>query len=287
MTAWVRLCIVVTILMACGHRNGTGTPDPDATGGPGDDASVSGSDSGVGIDAPPFDGTCDAISGAQCSNCKDDDEDGRIDGFDPECTGASDDDESSFSTGIPGDNKDEVMQDCFFDGDSGGGNDGCDVHICCLLGATTVAECTIGANRYDPKSCPPPIGTQALPASCIEKCGKLTPPGCDCFGCCTICNPDTNECKDIILNPVDSMGCTLTTLGDPTKCLACEKNAQCGNSTCGGDTCVLCPGQDPSDLPPSCGGATECPIGTIACTDDGMCGDLAYCANGCCIGVIQ
>jgi hypothetical protein len=38
----------------------------------------------------------------QCDNCIDDDGDGLIDGFDPHCIFSLDDDESSFSTGIPG-----------------------------------------------------------------------------------------------------------------------------------------------------------------------------------------
>ena len=52
-----------------------------------------------------------------------------------------DNDEGSFATGIPGDNKDANKQDCFFDGNSGGGDDGCNQHVCCLFGATTKAEC--------------------------------------------------------------------------------------------------------------------------------------------------
>jgi hypothetical protein len=36
----------------------------------------------------------------QCSSCKDDDGDGQIDGFDLQCTGPNDNDESSFATGI-------------------------------------------------------------------------------------------------------------------------------------------------------------------------------------------
>ncbi len=36
----------------------------------------------------------------------DNDGDGLVDGFDPECTGPFDDDEATFATGIPGDNKD-------------------------------------------------------------------------------------------------------------------------------------------------------------------------------------
>ena len=41
-----------------------------------------------------------------CSDGMDNDGDGLVDGFDPECTGPFDDDEATFATGIPGDNKD-------------------------------------------------------------------------------------------------------------------------------------------------------------------------------------
>src|SRR5690606_24247713 len=69
----------------------------------------------------------------QCSDCVDNDGDGRIDGFDVECTGAADNDESSFATAIPGDNRDATMQDCFFDGNSGAAQGECNLHVCCLL----------------------------------------------------------------------------------------------------------------------------------------------------------
>ena len=292
MTSWLRTGLVLTLLLAaCGHKAGNTAPDATGTGGGPDAAGDPTGDGGGTIDAPPggdamVSTMCDP-SGPQCNNCKDDDGDGRIDGFDPECTGQSDNDEASFATGIPGDNKDPVMQDCFFDGNSGAGNDGCNVHVCCLLGARTVAECPIGANRYDPAACPPPIGQQPLSQQCIDTCGKLTPAGCDCFGCCTICDPATNECHDIDINLMDSVGCTPDTLGDPTKCLSCTKSTTCGSAACGGETCILCPGQDPADLPASCRGATMCPPGGTSCTSDAGCGALAYCANGCCIGVIQ
>src|SRR6478609_3127994 len=39
--------------------------------------------------------------------------------------GPLDNDESSFATGIPVDNIDACKQDCFFDGNSGMGDDGC------------------------------------------------------------------------------------------------------------------------------------------------------------------
>ena len=63
----------------------------------------------------------------QCSDGIDNDGDGKIDYDDPECVGGLDNDESSFATGIPGDNVDACKQDCFFDGNSGMGDDGCDV----------------------------------------------------------------------------------------------------------------------------------------------------------------
>jgi hypothetical protein len=264
--------MAIAMLAACGHHSSNGT---DSDGGAGGDG---------GIDAPLFSGMCNP-NGPACSNCKDDDGDGRVDGFDPQCTGPDDNDEGSFATGIPGDNKDPVMQDCFFDGDSGAGNDGCNIHVCCLLGAKTVADCPIGASRYNPDDCPPPLGKTALPPRCIDKCGKLAPPGCDCFGCCTICDPVTNQCFDIDINPADSVGCTPAALGDPTKCLRCVKNTECGSAPCGGETCILCPGQDPNDLPSTCHGTSTCPGETVPC-NNGACAEGTYCSNGCCIGAI-
>src|SRR3569623_791673 len=122
-------CVLIIFLVACGGHHGDGS---------GDDAGTGGDGSMVFIDAPPFDGTC-TPGGPQCSNCKDDDGDGLIDGFDPQCTGPFDNDEGSFATGIPGDNIDTINQDCFFDGNSGACNDGCNQHVCRQLGAT---KCT-------------------------------------------------------------------------------------------------------------------------------------------------
>lgn len=285
MRVWFRV-LVITMLVACGHKGGGGT-DIDAPGTVGDGGGTGG-DGGVGTDGS-FPGTCTASS-AQCSNCIDDDLDGRIDGLDLQCTGPLDNDEATFATGIPGDNKDAVNQDCFFDGDSGAGNDGCNIHVCCLLGITKKSDCMIGQNQFDPNECPPPIGTGTLSQKCIDTCGKAAPPGCDCFGCCTICLPGTTpaQCFDININPAVSPNCTNDTLSDPTKCLRCTKNTLCGSGTCNANdptSCILCPGQDPSTLPSSCGGA-KCPVGSTTCTSDSGCGSGSYCSNGCCIGVI-
>ena len=269
----VSLCAVLVI--ACGSKKNSGE-DSDANDG------VPGGFDGGNHDAP-FGGTCTPNASApECSNCMDDDGDGKIDGYDIQCTGPLDDREDSFSTGIPGDNIDAVDQDCFFDGDSGAGNDGCSIHVCCLLGATTKADCPIGRNRYNPAECPPPIGTGMLSQKCIDTCGKLAPPGCDCFGCCTICDPaNPTMCYDIATNPATSPNCTTATISDPTKCLPCQKNTMCGNP-CGG--CILCPGQ--TMLPPGCNG-NECPGGQLPCNDvDNSCAEGTYCSNGCCIGTI-
>lgn len=275
------LAAITCALVACGSNGGAGT-DGGADDGDG------GACTGLCTDAPPFTGTCTPGGSAQCSDCVDNDSDGKIDGDDVECTGSLDDDESSFATGIPGDNIDAVKQDCFFDGNSGSGNDGCNIHVCCILGAHDKSECPIGANQYDVTDCPPPLGTTPLSPKCIMNCGDLTPAGCDCFGCCTECVPGTNpaQCYDININPSTSPGCNDTNIADPNVCKRCVKNTMCGNAECGGDTCILCPGQDPSTLPPSCTGQM-CPTGTTVCGANDSCPTATYCSNGCCIGVIQ
>lgn len=275
--------ILLATLIACGGSSGTPNDGGGNDGG------------GNGDGGPPFDAAlppgCSGpdLSKPQCSNCIDDDNDGYTDAFDIHCTGPLDNDEATFRTGIPGDNSDAVKQDCFFDGDSGAGNDGCDIHVCCLLGATTVAECPIGRNQYNPDRCPPPIGTTPLSQQCINFCGNLTPPGCDCFGCCTLCNPNNpSECYDIIANPVTSPECTVETLSDPSKCMRCTQVTDCGPSECGGSTCILCPGQSPDDLPAECNQTPQCPGGEPTCTTDASCPAGNYCdsSSQCCVGVI-
>lgn len=254
-------------LAACGHRGNGNNSDANGNG----DGSLNG-------DATPVDALTPAncVPGAtQCTDCKDNDGDGRSDGYDPECTGPLDNDEGSFATGIPGDNKDAVNQDCFFDGNSGAGQD-CNIHVCCLLGATDEASCPIGAKQFNPDECKTPQSQ-----TCIKTCKPLVPAGCDCFGCCTVCDPTTNQCRDILTNPALFPGCTDSTVLDPNECKSCVKVTEC-SSPCGADNCILCPGQDTSDLPASCGGTNVCPADQATCTNT-SCAAGYYCANGCCI----
>ncbi len=275
------LVLVSTSLIGCGG-NGAGNGDDVADDGDGGsdgndgDGSVNDGDGGIVFDGGM--GTC--MPGVpECADGCDNDGDGYRDGADVECTGALDNDESSFSTGIPGDNRDSVKQDCFFDGNSGSGaNEDCDVHVCCLLGAATVEACPIGANQYVPAECAQPQST-----TCQNYCEALTPPGCDCFGCCTICDPATDDCFDIITNPLTAPLCDASTIGDPTKCPACVKQESC-NNPCGG--CVLCPGQTVDDLPTTCMGDAVCPAGYPECGAGGTCAEGRFCINNCCVDAI-
>lgn len=255
--------------------------DPNCAAGPFTD-SEAGTDAGSGC------GT------TQCSNCIDDDGDGNIDGADIECTGALDNSEASFATGISGDNSDACKQDCFFDGNSGSGNDGCLWNLKCDSknpGALAEKPCPYDASY---KNCAPQ--TQA----CIDYCAQYTPNGCDCFGCCTVFVNGTPH--DVKLSPT----CSAATIDDPSACPACTKETSCAND-CG--TCEYCLGRapDPSctppprdggSPPPRDGGSTgnrdgstppppvgQCPSGIAACTpgNSAACPAGYYCLTGCCV----
>jgi hypothetical protein len=166
---------------------------------------------------------CNGVA-CQCADGMDNDGDGVADGFDVECTGPADDDEGTFATGISGDNRDPFWQDCFFDGNSGAGNDGCRYHT----------ECLTGEREQTDDSC-------MVSDECIRYCGDRTPNGCDCFGCCTVTRSDGSEVDIIIGTNCDA--------DDLSSCITCTKTMACGNE-CG--ECELCPGRTIADLPDSC-----------------------------------
>lgn len=270
------IAIALTLSAGCGDSSSgsdidSGPNGPAIDGSPGSDGgNTPGGDGSVGnptADAAPGSGECSGTE-IQCSNCIDDDEDGLIDGFDPHCISAADQDEFSFATGIPGDNRDEKKQDCFFDGNSGAGDDGCDIHVCCLLD-----ECPPDLSAdFDPDDCTP---TQ----QCIDFCAPATPPGCDCFSCCTICNDA--ECRDVLVNPAVAPECDVDVLGDPSKCPTCTKSTEC-STDCDTASCILCPGQTEDDLPAECNDQNQCPEGRAPCETSDDCGETEYCSAGCC-----
>jgi hypothetical protein len=275
----VVLMLIALLAAACGDDDdgdaADGGGDDAADGGdgdPGDDSA--GDDDGAGdgeeADAGPF--VCTAQSEYACGNCIDDDLDGLIDGQDPQCQGPEDRLEDSFATGIPGDNQDRKKQECFFDGDSGQ----CQVHTCCLLPDGACPDDLLPFDRE--QDC------DNLDAPCLSDCLPNTPVGCDCYGCCTVCNPDTDDCADILLGGAPA-GCDPTDIGTATmsECLSCVKVETCNGGECdeNPDDCVLCPGQNGDDLPDTCD-ANECPEGETVCQSSDDCDGLDYCSNGCC-----
>lgn len=210
-----------------------------------------------------------------CNNGVDDDGDGKSDGFDEECTGALDNDEGTFSTGIPGDNSDPKWQDCFFDGNSGAGDDHCRYHADCLTGVKPASD----------PDC-------AVSADCHDFCQARTPNGCDCFGCCSVQLDDSSS-----VNVFIGESCSLENVDDPASCPRCTPSAACGN-TCG--ECELCPGKSVEDLPASCsetpgaggaggGGDTpdySCDAAQTVCSSTADCPGGNYCSLGCCLAFV-
>ena len=81
-----------------------------------------------------------------CNNGGDDDGDGEVDGFDPECTGPLDDDERTFGTG-----HDQAVaqacQDCFWDSDEDSANDGCVYPRSCSETGTVSGDGALACNE--------------------------------------------------------------------------------------------------------------------------------------------
>jgi hypothetical protein len=151
------MVLFVGLLSGCGGGGGSGTDDGAAGDATTSDMGAGGDDTGVAADGTyvypdgyvwgalpdgfALPGNHVLCNGhvCQCSDGLDNDMDGLADALDPECVSPFDDDESSFATGIPGDNHGaNAMTECFFDGDSGPGNDrdcivpnGCDCRGCC------------------------------------------------------------------------------------------------------------------------------------------------------------
>jgi hypothetical protein len=248
------------------------TDDPSATSQPSEGSSdpSEGSSSSGGLEA---DGTANDPSNPldcggtiyACGDTEDNDMDGHIDLFDPECTGPCDDDESSFQTGIPGDNMD-CKQDCFFDGNSGQGDDRCIWDLRCdeeNPGEHIGCEYTGGnnCNNMPPNQDP----------ECVEFCIQFVPPGCDCFGCCVVTN-DEGEEVSIFLN--SHPDCSFENLA---ACESCTQSEDCVND-CAPEECEVCFGE--TEPPEGCDEGM-CDTGD-PCMSNADCPTDYACYLGCC-----
>jgi hypothetical protein len=268
--------------LGSGGTTTSGSAGTTTSGSGGTTASGSGGTTATGTGgATGSGGTGIKVGNPQCSDGIDNDGDGKIDYDDPECVGPLDNDESSFATGIPGDNMDACKQDCFFDGNSGAGDDHCDWQLKCdpasvntkcpydsAYASSHTTECSTSASQSQ---------------ACITACRKLVPNGCDCFGCCVV----PGAPAPILL----AATCTAADFNDPTKCPRCTQVTQCSNPC---EHCEICIGKP--TLPPDCipDGGTDGPPPNNCGTDyvpcgpgtsipaDG-CGPNYGCVTGCCI----
>ena len=240
---------------------------------------------GCGIHCTPA--ICSGDTPYQCGDCIDNDGDCRVDAMDLDCWGPCSNNESGWNGDVPGQqNQSECnVMDCYFDANSGAGNDGCYwSHTCDPLQPTWHDD----ACTYDVEYSPPGAGDQdcgALGATqsdvCESICGPLTPNGCDCFGCCELTLGDGSS-TTVYLASTDDNGaytCSAATAGDPDLCHPCTQVPACLNPC---DGCELCLGQD--ELPEECT-EQECPNGFQACGLIGQdpCPELQACITGCCV----
>jgi hypothetical protein len=209
------------------------------------------------------------VGNTQCSDGKDNDGDGKIDYDDPECVGPLDDDESSFATGISGDNMDACKQDCFFDGNSGAGDDHCDWQLKCDPRSVNT-KCPYD-QQYADSHATECSTSNSQSTACINFCRKFVPNGCDCFGCCVV----PGAPNPIIL----AATCTAADFGNPAKCPSCTQVTQCSNPC---ERCEICIGKPtiPADCTPDAG--TDGPPPPMCDSDFPPCGPgTSIPANGC------
>lgn len=217
----------------------------------------------------------------ECGDCIDNDGDGELDERDIACLGPCDDDELGLSTGLKMGGGAPCRQDCYFDGDSGQGNDMCSWSQSC--DPLSVApdyppsgemRCAFGAqasgNEVDCAAL-----SSSQPQACLDSCLPLAPNGCDCFGCCEL--PGRSGEYHFIGKGRGSQGCRLDALDDAASCPVCTPVESCFNPC---ETCEVCVGTEPDA---SCSTAA-CERGA-ACGPDAACPAGEYCVTGCCVRV--
>jgi hypothetical protein len=298
---------------------GGGASSTGATG-LGGGASVTGTGAGTTTGAGGLDaGNVDASDAAiiisivkclnqiyQCGDGIDNDGDGLVDWEDPDCLGPCDNTEDSYFGGIPGGSGPNCDVDCYWDSNSGPGDDDCRWNHKCDPNEQVspghpepLTKCAYnpGANISGSSQSCAQLDLQQS-ATCKSFCGPITPNGCDCFGCCEL---PASSGKFVWLGSVDEQtnqgSCTAAVLNDPTKCEPCQPVPGCLN-TCA--KCELCIGK--TTLPPECfqdggvidgggsdgGSTTQCPDGVQPCglPGEALCPMDFYCTTGCCIAHI-
>jgi hypothetical protein len=277
----------------------TGDGDPDTTGD--GDPSTGDGDPDTG-DGDPDTGDGDPTTGDgdgepaecveiqcagktyECGDCIDNDGDGLIDAGDPNCWGPCDNNEAGYKGNIPGQGHSPCTSlDCYFDQDSGAGNDDCYWNHRCDPSEPNPSGCTYNPNTNIPgTSLTCETAQQTQSDTCHEVCGPLTPNGCDCFGCCEI--HYGGETHTVYLGTEDGDGngtCTVQDAGDPTKCAPCIQVAACLKE-CKPEECHICIGQ--VEVPDGCEEA-GCPAGIQSCNpvnESADCPEGMFCLTGCC-----
>jgi hypothetical protein len=252
----------------------------DAAGG--GDGDVTDGAPNDGIDAPNADAsfqcvptTCAGVT-RMCGDCIDNDGDGLIDDRDPTCLGPCDNDEGRLTLEVPQEAA-GCQQDCFFDSNSGQGDDGCRWDVECYNGSGGNA-CPFNPGIVGSFQCP-----NSQNGMCINNCLPLTPNGCDCFGCCLLPNAPQPVLISSRPGGQGMASCELFLVTDPNQCMPCDLQMSCFNN-CDASTCELCVGQTQQDLPPQCGGVQSCPAGRNRCGFPGQpaCPGGEACITGCC-----
>jgi hypothetical protein len=206
-----------------------------------------------------------------------------IDANDPECLGPCDDSEAELFTGIATQVNSSCRSDCFFDGNSGQGDDGCARSFSCDPRSVAPDFSPSGLEKcaYDAAAdCSAPQSDK-----CLERCLPLAPNGCDCFGCCEL---PAMSGRFVWLGSEDLelAHCELSLGADQSLCRPCTPDPSCLNECA---ECELCVGKP--TLPDSCRSAggfpvqAACPAGQRSCNPElgSGCGGLDYCITGCCV----
>lgn len=269
------LCGLVVFAAACsdaGSASGTGGAGADGNGSGAGLSSGGANANGGGYPAGGSTSTYSSGNGApptsiaecqghvyECGDLVDNDSDGLLDSQDPDCLGPCDNTEDSYYGGIPGQAGPACLVDCYWDQDSGSGNDDChwnhqcdplsvapDYHPESIEGATCAYDADAKTAGAQDSSCAELSAAQS--DSCLNFCRPLTPNGCDCFGCCEL---PAGSGKHVWLGS-DSAGtkdgsCTMDGVSDPSKCEPCTPVPGCLNDC---DECEVCLGKP--TVPDSC-----------------------------------